>query len=77
MARRFLGDTVDLHAGGIDLVFPHHENEIAQSEGFTVRFIVLTVGVRPDLMRDRKRKTAFFDLDFSIRKICIAFLKIR
>lgn len=37
MARRYLGDTVDVHAGGIDLVFPHHENEIAQSEGFTVR----------------------------------------
>lgn len=36
MARRFLGDTVDVHAGGIDLVFPHHENEVAQSEGFTV-----------------------------------------
>ncbi|CAN0433539.1 unnamed protein product, partial [Laminaria digitata] len=35
MARRYLGDTVDVHAGGIDLVFPHHENEIAQSEGFT------------------------------------------
>lgn len=33
MARRFLGPTVDLHAGGVDLVFPHHENEIAQSEG--------------------------------------------
>lgn len=36
MARRYLGDTVDIHAGGVDLVFPHHENEIAQSEGFTV-----------------------------------------
>ena len=33
--------------------------------------------IRPDLMRDRKRKTAFFDLDFSIRKIYIAFLRIR
>lgn len=32
MARRYLGQTVDLHAGGIDLCFPHHENEIAQSE---------------------------------------------
>lgn len=31
MARRFLGETLDLHAGGVDLVFPHHENEIAQS----------------------------------------------
>ena len=32
MARRHLGDTFDIHGGGIDLVFPHHENEIAQSE---------------------------------------------
>ena len=32
MARRHLGKTIDLHAGGQDLVFPHHENEIAQSE---------------------------------------------
>ena len=31
MARRYLGDTFDIHGGGIDLVFPHHENEIAQS----------------------------------------------
>lgn len=33
MARRYLGDTLDLHAGGVDLIFPHHEDEIAQSEG--------------------------------------------
>ncbi|MDF1663256.1 MAG: cysteine--tRNA ligase [Planctomycetota bacterium] len=33
MAREHLGETIDLHAGGIDLLFPHHENEIAQSEG--------------------------------------------
>ena len=32
MARKHLGDTIDLHCGGVDLVFPHHENEIAQSE---------------------------------------------
>ena len=32
MARKHLGDTIDLHCGGQDLVFPHHENEIAQSE---------------------------------------------
>jgi cysteinyl-tRNA synthetase len=35
MARKFLGDTIDIHAGGPDLIFPHHENEIAQSEGAT------------------------------------------
>ena len=32
MSKRYLGDSIDIHAGGEDLVFPHHENEIAQSE---------------------------------------------
>lgn len=32
MSRKFLGKTIDIHAGGADLIFPHHENEIAQSE---------------------------------------------
>ncbi len=32
MAKKYLGDTIDIHAGGSDLIFPHHENEIAQSE---------------------------------------------
>jgi cysteinyl-tRNA synthetase len=35
MARKYLGDTLDLHAGGEDLIFPHHECEIAQSEALT------------------------------------------
>ena len=35
MARQHLGDTIDIHAGGQDLTFPHHENEIAQSECMT------------------------------------------
>lgn len=35
MAMHYLGETVDLHAGGADLIFPHHENEIAQSSGAT------------------------------------------
>jgi cysteinyl-tRNA synthetase len=33
MAKRYLGETLDIHAGGVDLIFPHHEDEIAQSEG--------------------------------------------
>jgi cysteinyl-tRNA synthetase len=32
MSKKHLGDTIDLHTGGVDLLFPHHENEIAQSE---------------------------------------------
>jgi len=35
MAKNLLGDTIDIHAGGMDLKFPHHENEIAQSEAVT------------------------------------------
>ncbi|ACD21855.1 cysteine--tRNA ligase [Clostridium botulinum] len=35
MAKKILGDTIDIHAGGMDLTFPHHENEVAQSEALT------------------------------------------
>jgi cysteinyl-tRNA synthetase len=35
MAMKYLGETLDIHAGGVDLMFPHHENEIAQSESIT------------------------------------------
>ena len=37
MSMKYLGETIDIHTGGIDLAFPHHENEIAQSEGATGR----------------------------------------
>jgi L-cysteine:1D-myo-inositol 2-amino-2-deoxy-alpha-D-glucopyranoside ligase len=51
MSSRLLGDTVDIHGGGSDLIFPHHESEIAQSEGATgqspfVRFWLHTAMVR-------------------------------
>ena len=35
MAMKYLGETLDIHTGGVDLTFPHHENEIAQSEAIT------------------------------------------
>ena len=37
MAMKYLGETLDIHAGGVDLLFPHHENEVAQSEAATGR----------------------------------------
>ncbi|MFQ5603317.1 MAG: cysteine--tRNA ligase [bacterium] len=40
MSMNYLGENFDIHAGGIDLVFPHHENEIAQSEGATGKTFV-------------------------------------
>ena len=42
MSMKYLGETFDLHAGGEDLIFPHHENEIAQSEGATGKPFVRT-----------------------------------
>ena len=42
MAKKYLGDSFDLHTGGIDNLFPHHENEIAQSEGATGKPFVHT-----------------------------------
>ncbi len=39
MASKYLGETFDIHAGGEDLIFPHHENEIAQSEGATGKLL--------------------------------------
>ncbi len=35
MSTKYLGKTIDIHSGGVDLIFPHHENEIAQSEAYT------------------------------------------
>lgn len=40
MSQEYLGQTFDIHAGGVDLIFPHHENEIAQSEGKTTHKFV-------------------------------------
>ena len=40
MSMKYLGETLDIHTGGVDLVFPHHENEIAQSEALTGKTFV-------------------------------------
>jgi cysteinyl-tRNA synthetase len=37
MAMKYLGETLDIHCGGVDLIFPHHENEIAQAEAITAK----------------------------------------
>ena len=59
MALRLLGESpIDIHAGGIDLIFPHHENEIAQSEGATGKqFSRFWVHVEY-LIVDEQKKTA-------------------
>jgi len=51
MALRHLGETLDIHGGGQDLIFPHHENEIAQSEAYTGKVPFVRFWVHNGLMR--------------------------
>ena len=51
MALRYLGEQIDLHGGGMDLIFPHHENEIAQSEGYTGQAPFVTHWVHNAMMQ--------------------------
>ncbi len=70
MSKKYLGDTFDIHGGGKDLVFPHHENEIAQSCGCTgkapARFWVHNGFVNIDKEKMSKSLGNFF----SIREVC-------
>ncbi len=55
MAMKFLGEEIDIHGGGKDLIFPHHENEIAQSEGATdKKFVAYWVHNGLLTMKDQK-----------------------
>ena len=56
MALKYLGDTIDIHGGGQDLVFPHHENEIAQSESFTGETPFVRYWLHNGLMQLDKQK---------------------
>jgi cysteinyl-tRNA synthetase len=56
MALKYLGDTIDIHGGGQDLIFPHHENEIAQSESFTGETPFVRYWLHNGLMQQDKQK---------------------
>ena len=66
MSKKYLGETFDIHGGGKDLVFPHHENEIAQSFGCTgkqpVRYWVHNGFVNIDKEKMSKSLGNFFTL---------------
>ena len=55
MAKQLLGETIDLHVGGVDLIFPHHENEIAQSETCTGKPFSLHWAHAEHLLVDHKK----------------------
>lgn len=64
MSMKYLGESFDIHCGGVDLIFPHHENEIAQSEGATgkpfVRFWVHSEFLLVEGEKMAKRKGNFY-----------------
>lgn len=66
LALHYLGHTIDIHGGGMDLIFPHHENEIAQSEGLTgkefARYWVHNAFVRINQEKMSKSLGNFFTL---------------
>tara|TARA_Y100000588_G_scaffold388851_1_gene490073 strand:+ start:1579 stop:2988 length:1410 start_codon:yes stop_codon:yes gene_type:complete len=66
MSMKYLGETFDIHTGGIDLVFPHHQNEIAQSEGATgktfVRYWMHNEFINIDNEKMSKSKGNFYRL---------------
>lgn len=66
MGMKYLGETFDLHTGGVDNIFPHHENEIAQSEGATgrpfVRYWMHAAHLMVDSEKMAKSKGNFFTL---------------
>lgn len=66
MVKKYLGDQIDIHGGGMDLIFPHHENEIAQTEGATgksmSRFWVHNAFVRINQEKMSKSLGNFFTL---------------
>ena len=72
MAMKYLGDTLDIHCGAVDLIFPHHENEIAQSEAFSghpfVRFWVHGEHLLVDGEKMAKSKNNFFTLRDLVEK---------
>jgi len=66
LANKYLGKQIDIHGGGMDLIFPHHENEIAQSESFNkkrfVNYWVHNAFVRVDKEKMSKSQGNFFTL---------------
>jgi cysteinyl-tRNA synthetase len=69
MAMKYLGPTLDIHTGGVDLVFPHHENEIAQSESLTGKPFVRYWLHAEHLMVDGKKMSKSLGNFYTLRDI--------
>ncbi len=69
MSMKYLGETFDIHAGAVDLIFPHHENEIAQSEGATGKPFVKYFIEGEHLLVDNKKMSKSFGNIYTLRNI--------
>lgn len=73
MSRKYLGEQIDIHAGGEDLVFPHHENEIAQSEAANGKNFARYWMHNAFLNIDNKKMSKSEGNFFTVREICEQF----
>ncbi len=69
MSGKYLGDTFDIHTGGIDLIFPHHTNEIAQSEGATGKKFVNYWLHNEYMMVEGKKMSKRFNNFYTLRDV--------
>ena len=69
MSMKYLGKTFDIHAGAVDLIFPHHENEIAQSEGATEKPFVKYFIEGEHLLVDGKKMSKSLGNIYTLRNI--------
>lgn len=69
MAKMLLGETIDLHAGGVDLIFPHHENEIAQSENANGKPFALAWAHAEHLLVDHKKMSKSLGNFYTLRDL--------
>lgn len=69
MSIKLLGDTIDIHCGGVDNIFPHHENEIAQSESFTGKEFVRCWAHSEHLIVDNKKMSKSLGNFFTLRNL--------
>ena len=69
MSLRYLGETLDIHSGGVDLIFPHHENEIAQSEAYNDKKFVNYWAHPEHLLVDGKKMAKSLHNFFTLRDL--------
>ncbi|HEY7545012.1 MAG TPA: cysteine--tRNA ligase, partial [Blastocatellia bacterium] len=69
MSMKYLGESFDIHCGGVDLIFPHHENEIAQSEGATSRPFVKTWFHVEFLLSEGEKMSKSKDNYYTVRQL--------